>query len=148
MQKIKLTNMRDAILASAGHLAPDRVRSAEIDALIDTGATTLIIPEDVAALLGLTVAERRKVKLANGQLADSQRVTDIKLEICGRDMPIDAFTLPAGTTALVGQIPLEALDLVVDPRRQELRPNPAHPDGPIVKALRAEALRAEALRAA
>ena len=139
MQKIKLTNNRDLIAAELGAITPDRVRSVEIDALIDTGASTLILPEDVAQALGLRVVEFRQVRLADGRLADSRRVTDIKLEICGRDMPIDAFTLPAGTRALVGQIPLEALDLVVDPRRQELRPNPAHPDGPIIEALHAAA---------
>ena len=137
MQKIKLTNSTDLVAVKLGVIKPDQVRSVEIDALIDTGASTLILPEDVAAVLGLTVVERRKVRLADGTLADSTRVTDIKLEICGRDMPIDAFTIPTGTTALVGQIPLEALDLVVDPRRQELRPNPEHPDGPIIEAMRA-----------
>jgi len=43
--------------------------------------------------------------------------------------------MPAGSAPLVGQIPLEELDLIVDPRGQELRPNPEHPDGPVLDAL-------------
>jgi hypothetical protein len=52
-------------------------------------------------------------------------------------MLTSAHIVPAGNIPLVGQIPLEELDLVVDPRRQGLRPNPAHPDGPIADALTA-----------
>jgi hypothetical protein len=48
-----------------------------------------------------------------------------------------ACVTPAGTTPLVGEIPLEELALIVDPKRQELRPNPEHPDGPIIDALAA-----------
>ena len=48
-----------------------------------------------------------------------------------------ALAAPEGTIPLIGQIPLEALDLVVDPRSQELRTNPAHPDGPLMYALHA-----------
>jgi hypothetical protein len=43
--------------------------------------------------------------------------------------------MPAGSTPLVGQIPLEELDLIVDSKRQSLRPNPEHPDGPVLDAL-------------
>ncbi len=137
MQKIKLTNSADIIRAQDGHLAPELIRSIEIEALVDTGATTLILPADVVAQLGFAQVEVKKVRLADGSLIDSPRVTNIHLEICGRDMLTSAYVLPAGTTPLVGQIPLEELDLVVDPKRQELRPNPEHPDGPIVDALTA-----------
>lgn len=85
--------------------------------------------------MGFAEVEVRKLRLADGSLIDSPRVTGIHLQICGRDMLTSAYVVPAGNTPLVGQIPLEELDLVVDPRRQELRPNPAHPDGPIADAL-------------
>jgi clan AA aspartic protease len=137
MQKIKLTNYSDIIRAQDGHLAPELIRTIEVDALIDTGASTLILPADVVAKMGFAVVEVRKLRLADGSLIDSPRVGGIHLEICGRDMFTSAYVMPAGTTPLVGQIPLEELDLVVDPKRQELRPNPEHPDGPIVDALAA-----------
>jgi clan AA aspartic protease len=135
MQKIKLTSYSDIIRSQDGHLALEEIRTVEIEALIDTGASTLILPADVVAQMGFTQVEVKKVRLADGSLIDSPRVTGIRLEICGRDMLTSACVMPAGTTALVGQIPLEELDLVVDPKRQELRPNPEHPDGPIVDAL-------------
>jgi hypothetical protein len=57
-------------------------------------------------------------------------VTDLLLEVLGRDMSCDALVLPAGSSALLGQIPLEALDLIVDPKSRELKVNPASPDMP------------------
>jgi clan AA aspartic protease len=137
MQKIKLTSYTDIIRAQDGHLAPELIRSMEVDALIDTGASTLILPADVVAKMGFTQVEVKKVRLADGSLIDSPRVSGIHLEICGRDMLTSAYVMPVGTTPLVGQIPLEELDLIVDAKRQELRPNPEHPDGPIIDALAA-----------
>jgi clan AA aspartic protease len=137
MQRIKLTNAADIVRAGDGHLAPEHVRSIEIEALIDTGASTLILPADVVAKMGFDQLDVKKVRLADGSLIDSPRVTNVRLEICGRDMLTSAYVMPAGTTALVGQIPLEELDLIVDPKRQELRPNPEHPDGPVLDALAA-----------
>jgi len=52
-------------------------------------------------------------------------------------MTCDALVLPAGTTALIGQIPLEGLDLVVDPKSRDVHVNPASPDGPLMELLRA-----------
>ena len=43
----------------------------------------------------------------------------------------DALVVPVGATPLIRRIPLEGCDLVVDPKSQEVRPNPAHPDMPI-----------------
>jgi hypothetical protein len=56
----------------------------------------------------------------------------VRLEILGRDMTCDALVEPAGTTALIGQIPLEGLDLVVDPKSREVTVNPASPDSPLM----------------
>jgi len=64
-------------------------------------------------------------------------VGGIKLTILGRDMFTDALVAAAGTTPLIGQIPLEELDLLVDPKSRELRVNPSSPDAPLLDALKA-----------
>lgn len=139
MTKIKLSNFGDLERARCGDIPAEAVRSAEIPALVDTGATTLVLPADVVERLGLRVVEIKKIRLADGTLVDSPRVSGVRLEILGRDMVTSAYVLPAGTRALIGQIPLEELDLVVDPHNQDLRPNPEHPDGPIHEVLSAAA---------
>ena len=139
MQRIKLTNWLDAERVRLGQIGPEDVRSVELDALVDTGATTLILPADVADRLGLIVLNETWARLADGSRAPTKRVGGIKLEILGRDMLTSGYVLPAGTTPLIGQIPLEELDLVVEPRSGSLRTNPNHPDGQIIDILKAAA---------
>jgi clan AA aspartic protease len=137
MTKLKLQNTVDFGNASRGLIAFDEVRVLEIEALVDTGATMLAIPVEAAAALGLPEKERKKVKLADGSVLELARVTELTIEILGRSMACDALVLPTGATALIGQIPLEGLDLVVDPKSREVRVNPASPDTPMMDLLRA-----------
>jgi predicted aspartyl protease len=53
MTTLKLTNVLDTGRLDDGLLRPDQVRSLELEALVDTGATTLVIPADAARALGL-----------------------------------------------------------------------------------------------
>jgi clan AA aspartic protease len=134
MQMIKLTNWLDAERARLGEIQPESVRSLEVEALVDTGATHLILPADVADNLGLTVMGATTAELADGSLIPTRRVS-VQLEILGRDMLTAAYVLPAGTMPLIGQIPLEDLDLIVEPRSQTLRLR--DPKGRVVKILSA-----------
>jgi len=137
MTRLKLTNSADLAFARAGSLRQDQVRTLELEALVDTGATMLALPADVVATLGLVEAERRKVKLADGSVHEMSRVSDLRIEILGRDMTCDALVTPAGSTPLIGQLQLEALDLIVDPKSREARVNPASPDFPLLDLLHA-----------
>jgi predicted aspartyl protease len=64
-------------------------------------------------------------------------VGGVRVEILGRRMLTDALVEDPGATPLVGQIPLEALDLVVDPKSRDLSVNPASPDAPLLDLLAA-----------
>jgi clan AA aspartic protease len=109
----------------------------EIEALVDTGATMLMLPADVVARLGVPIRGTRRVRYADSRVEEVSRAVGIKLEIQGRDAVVSALVGPAGSTPLIGQIPLEEMDLVVDPRSRELRPNPASPDAPLLDLLHA-----------
>ena len=50
----------------------------------------------------------------------------VRLTMGGRECPTDVMEVPDGVPVLIGQIPLEYLDYVVDPRGQRLVGNPAH----------------------
>lgn len=136
MTKVTLTNLVDRTLASEGALRADQVRTVTFEALVDTGATTMAIPEDVAESLGLKELTRRRVRRANGTVVELS-VVDVLIEILGRKGSCEAFVLPVGTTPLIGQVPLEILDLIVDPKSRELAVNPASPDMPLLDLLRA-----------
>jgi clan AA aspartic protease len=136
MVKIKLSNLVDEKMVERGLLRPEEVRTLEVEGLVDTGATALAIPADVAEKLGLTEIRRVDIGLADGTRRQIPVVDGVSIEILGRGMSGDAFVLPAGSTPLIGQIELERLDLVVNPKSRELMPNPAHPDGPLLDLLR------------
>jgi len=136
MQTIKLTNDYDQQKAQAGELPPEQVRTTEIEALVDTGATTLVLPADVVQRLGVPIGGHRKVRYADGRVEEIPWVSGVHIVIQGRETIVTALVVAAGQTPLIGQIPLEELDFVVDPKSRELRPNPRSPDAPLLDLLR------------
>lgn len=135
MENIKLTNETDREMVARGVLAAEAVRSETITALVDTGATTLALPADVVDRLGLARQGGRLIRYADGRREEIPWVS-VRLEILGRETVCEALVLPVGTTPLIGQVPLETLDLIVDPKSRELRVNPASPDLPLLDLLR------------
>jgi len=133
---VRLTNSFDAHDAERGLVPASEVRRVEIQALVDTGAAELAIPQEVATALGLPMIDRRKVRYADGRIDEVPYIGGLVIEILGRHFVSSAFVLPAGATPLLGLIPLEALDLVVNPRTQEVSVNPASPDIPLLDLLR------------
>jgi predicted aspartyl protease len=97
----------------------------------------LVLPADVVERLGVRIAGHRKVRYADGRVASIPWVAGIKIVILGRETVVTALVEAVGTTPLIGQIPLEELDLLVDPKSRELRVNPASPDVPLLDLLTA-----------
>src|SRR5262249_42579549 len=134
---VKLTNHADLQFVRRGVVPVESVKTIQIEALVDTGATMLLLPADVVAELGLVHERMRNVRYADGRIEQIPWVGGVRLEVLGREMVCDALVAPAGTTALLGQIQLEELDLIVDSKSRELRVNPASPDAPLLDLLRA-----------
>jgi len=135
MQLIKLTNSYDEERVLLGESRAEDVRSVEIEALVDTGATMLVLPADVVAKLGVRVLGHRNVRYADGRRNAVPWVGGVRITILGRETIVTALVEGPGTTPLIGQIPLEELDLLVDPKSRELRVNPASPDAPLLDIL-------------
>lgn len=129
--KVRLVNAVDEALARRGQLAPDRVRSYEAEALVDTGAVRCALPPFVADQLGLARVARYMAQYADGRLEEVDLTEGFVLEIMGRRTTEEALVL--GDEILIGQTALEKLDLLADCQRQQLVPNPAHPDQPVSK---------------
>lgn len=137
MAKIKLTNFIDLQAAKERRLPRKSVRSIEVEALVDTGATMLVIPQEIADALGCPVREHRPVRYADGRRRRVALIEGVRLEVLGRTMMLEALVERRGTAVLLGQIPLEGLDLVVDPKSRDVMPNPKNPDAPVMEILRA-----------
>lgn len=137
MQAIQLANNHDEEDVKCGRRRPHEVRSVQVQAVADTGATMLVLPADVVGRLGLFPDGYRKVRYADGRIRELAWVSNIRMTILGRETVTNALVEDAGTTPLIGQIPLEELDLIVDPKSHELRVNPDSPDAPLLDSLSA-----------
>jgi clan AA aspartic protease len=126
-EKVKLTSLFDA------------TKTREVEAVIDTGATMLVLPQNVVDELGLRKIRDAKVKYANNKVEQKWVYGAVTIELKGRVGIFEALAEEAGSQPLVGQIVLEALDLVVDPRTRTLIPNPISPEMPMVEILMATA---------
>ena len=122
--KIKLTNLKDIFLKSAGaRRAGPRV--IEVESLVDTGATRLYLKPSVIKKLGLLRVDAVRSQTTNGE-AIRFKYEPVQLELMGRKENFDVIEVPESVPNLLGQVPLEVLDLVVDSKRQKLIPNPDH----------------------
>lgn len=122
----KFENLQDLYAVKIGALTAEQVRSVTIaDALVDTGATLLSLPTSAIRQLGLTQITTKWVRSSAGPV-EVAMYDAVRLTIMGRECKMDVLEVPDGIPALIGQIPLEYLDFVVDPQKQALIGNPAH----------------------
>jgi predicted aspartyl protease len=104
-----------------------------LEAVVDTGATMIVLPMGIVRKLGLRRRAEVTVRYANGTTA-LKTVFDIaKAEVAGRSGDFDVIAEDNGAQPLIGQILLEQLDLIVDPKKRCVRPNPLSPDLPMIE---------------
>jgi clan AA aspartic protease len=123
---IRVENLKDLWNAESRSIPSERVRSVDImNALVDTGASTLSLPTNVIEKLGLKKVGERTVITTKGP-SKTNKYEAVRLTIMGRDCTVDVLEVPNSVPALVGQVPLELLDLVVNPAAGTLTGNPEH----------------------
>jgi hypothetical protein len=125
---IKVVNWDDLALQAAG-ARKDKPRALETNAIVDTGAVKLYLKSAIIHELGLRpVGEVRSRTMSNR--SELRTVfSPVALEIQGRTGRFDVVEIPDSLPNIIGQIPLEDLDWVVDCRNQKLIPNPEHKNG-------------------
>jgi predicted aspartyl protease len=122
----KIENLGDLYAVDQGALKPEQVRSVVVnDALVDTGATNISMPKQLIEQLGLKAGSKRPVRTSAGPVM-VQIYGAVRLTVQGRDCICDVAELPDNCPVLIGQVPLELLDFVVDPKGQRLIGNPEH----------------------
>ena len=120
-------NLQDLWDVNRSMLAADQIRKVTIsDALVDTGATTLSLPSRLIKDLGLRKTSSKQVTTSSGEIVEAALYDAVRLTIQDRNCTIDVLEVPDNLPALIGQIPLELLDFVVDLRGRKLIGNPAH----------------------
>lgn len=126
--RIKVENWLDSELIKAG-VRKEKPRHIETDALVDTGAVKFYLKSSVIKELGLHPVGEVKSRTMSNRSEIRTVFSPVALEIQGRTGRFDVVEIPDSLPNIIGQIPLEDLDWVVDCRNQKLIPNPEHKNG-------------------
>jgi predicted aspartyl protease len=120
--EVTVTNNEDHALAKADVISMDQIRRTRLRGVVDSGAAHLVLPGTIVKQLGFPDAGKVKVRYADHRIGKRQRVSNVLLELLGREAVFTAIVEPKRDTALIGAIVLEELDLVVDCTKQRLHP--------------------------
>ena len=116
---ITLKNICDEARFKEGLISDKDIRSVEVRALVDTGAVSIVINEDICQKLGLQIEEMRFATLAGGSKVNCKITDGVRICWKNRNAICQAVVLPEGEP-LLGVIPLEFMDLIVDPVGEQL----------------------------
>jgi clan AA aspartic protease len=125
--EIELTSIDDLVLHRRGFLAEDKIKRMTVSALADIGAYMLVINDHIRQQLDLPLIEEQVFRLADDSEVRGEVVGPVEVRFENRRTSVDAVILPGVSEVLLGSIPREDLDVVVDPKRQRLIVNPASP---------------------
>ena len=130
---IVLLNTFDVGMARRGLLPSENVRKMEVNAMVDSGAMTLTINEKIAEQLGLEVKKQVDVTLADGSHRKCDYVGPVDIHFENRFAGCHALVVPGADEILLGVIPLEEMDVMIDPVSQKLV---VHPDRPLLAGMK------------
>ena len=117
----------------------NKEKVVEADALIDTGATICALPKDMVEKLGLQRLRKAKVRYADNRVTEKDVYGVVTIRILNREGEFNVVCEEEGTQPLIGLTVLEQLDLMIDPSRKCVMPNPRSGDLPVVDLISHEA---------
>ena len=116
--EITLKNANDLMAVRCGYIKETEVRQITVPALVDTGAWTLVINEATREKLGLELLGTESGTLADGTKDEYNLAGPLEVRWKNRRTTCEALVLPEAEDILLGAIPLEAMDLTINPRRE------------------------------
>jgi predicted aspartyl protease len=120
-----VANNRDVVQAAPGVSIPEGVKHLVLSGVVDSGAARLVLPQSAVDELRLAGHGETNVRYADGRRDRRAVVSNVWLQLLGRDGVFSAVVEPNRPDALIGAIVLEELDLLVDCTTQTLRPREA-----------------------
>jgi clan AA aspartic protease len=130
--QITLKNLDDIKQAKKGNLPEHKIRQATVDVMVDTGATMLVINEQLFGQLGLDIIGEREITLANDTKETCKLTDPVEINWGNRSIAMPALVKEDASDFLLGVLPLEGMDLMVDTVNQRLIG--AHGDQPVYLA--------------
>jgi|SRR6186713_331874 len=124
---IELINGTDLGMARRHLMGEEEVKRMHVDMLVDTGSVYMCINENIREQLQLSVIEKRRGQMANGHIVEYEVAGPIEVRFQNRRCNVDAIVLPGDNEPLLGAVPMEDMDVLIHPSRQELIVHPDHP---------------------
>lgn len=124
--EIELINAIDLGNARLDRIREDEIERIRVNMLVDSGSMYMCINETVVEQLQLSVVEKRKGILADGSLVEYDVAGPIEVRFKNRRCVVDAMVIPGANELLLGSMPMEEMDVLIDPVRRELILNPKH----------------------
>ncbi len=124
---IELINQDDISLFNSGYIPEDKVRKTNVNVLVDSGAYMMCINEEIRNQLGFKSLGYESATLANGHIEKYEIVGPVTIVFENRNTICRALVLPGNNQCLLGAIPMEDMDVVINPKLQKLVVNPEHP---------------------
>ena len=116
--ELTLKNLMDVGLAKQGQMTEDKIRQMTVQAIVDTGAWTMVINEETRDKLGLLDQGLGEARLADGQKEEYPMAGPLEIWWKNRRFNCDALVLPDAPDILLGALPLEGMDLTINPFRE------------------------------
>lgn len=130
--ELTLRNADDVAAVRQGYKKQEDIRQLQVTALVDTGAYTMALPEDIVVQLGLPHVENREFDLADGSKKEMEVVGPVWVKFKNRQTVCLAVKTH-DEDVLLGSIPMEDLDVIINPKAQTIEVNPASPYMPKMK---------------
>ena len=130
---MELENAGDRSIVRQGLRDESTIRRTTVEGVVDTGAVMLMLPENVVSRLGLETQRVVVVTYADERKETRQVAGPVTVHIGNRFMITECIIGPPLSEPLIGQIVLEALDLVADCTNRTIGPRPESPDSPLLK---------------
>ncbi len=131
--RIELENFGDRYMFLRKKMREKDIRKYTMDAIVDTGAVMLMLPQDIVEALGLEILRTVVVTYADERKDERDVAGTVTIKIGKRFMNTDCIVGPPASEALIGQVILEELDLIPDCQKQTLTPRPESPIYPSLK---------------
>jgi len=124
---IELISSFDLEASKRGFIKAEEVKKVKVNALVDSGAYMLAINETIKGQLDLQTVDEQLAELANGHVEKVEIVGPVDVRFDNRSTTCRAVVLPGDTQVLLGAIPMEDMDVIIDPRNRQLTVPPERP---------------------
>jgi clan AA aspartic protease len=126
--EIELISGDDVVLHRRGYIQKDQIRTVTVRALVDSGSSMLAITEAVKNQLNLLKIDEKQAELADGSIVRLEIVGPVEIRFENRITTVRAMVVPNSNIVLLGAIPMQDMDVLIDPKREQLIVNPESPD--------------------